>query len=208
MNSVQSRDAFRSAAEAFVELAERIPPEHWSTRGLGDWDLRALVGHAGRALTTLADYLGDGKLEVAQIGTAAAYVSAAARARSPELNEQIRLRGVEAGMALGVNPAATLRVWLARAEAALATARDDIVVPTPFGLMSLADYLPTRTLELVVHGIDVADALGVPSTVPDAALRQSLAVLTEAAVGGHVGVPVIRALTGRAALVKGFSVVP
>lgn len=48
MNSVQSRDAFRSAAEAFVELAERIPPEHWSTRGLGDWDLRALVGHAGR----------------------------------------------------------------------------------------------------------------------------------------------------------------
>ncbi len=81
-------------------------------------------------------------------------------------------------------------------------------MPTPFGLMNLADCLATRTVELVVHGIDVADALGVPAAVPDAALRQTLEVLSETAVAGRLGVPVIRALTGRAALPEGFSVVP
>ena len=39
---------------------------------------------------------------------------------------------------------------------------DDPVISTIFGGMRLSDYLPTRTFELVVHGLDIARAAQLP----------------------------------------------
>lgn len=48
----------------------------------------------------------------------------------------------------------------------------DRVVTTIVGGIRLNSYLPTRTFELVVHGLDITTAAGLPSSPPDAALRR------------------------------------
>ena len=42
----------------------------------------------------------------------------------------------------------------------------DLVVHTIAGGMRVAAYLPTRTFELCVHGLDIAAATGVPVDLP------------------------------------------
>jgi len=49
--------AFESAAGFFVELVDTIAPTAWNGPGLGEWDLRSLVGHTARSFTTVITYL-------------------------------------------------------------------------------------------------------------------------------------------------------
>ena len=54
MSSVhRSADLFGQAARAVAALVDTIPPERWDGPGLGEWDLRALVGHTSRSLLTV-----------------------------------------------------------------------------------------------------------------------------------------------------------
>ena len=46
------RETFAEAARTLVELVQRLPPDRWDKPGLGEWNLRALVGHTSRALVT------------------------------------------------------------------------------------------------------------------------------------------------------------
>jgi len=105
------------------------------------------------------------------------------------------------------DPVAAVNELVGRATAALAAVGDDDVVTTPIGGMRVRDWLPTRTFELVVHGMDVAEAAGVPFDAPEAAVAEAtvLAARVAAAVGD--GPLVLRALTGRTPLPDGFTVV-
>ena len=100
------------------------------------------------------------------------------------------------------------------------------LLTTIAGGMRLADYLPTRTFELVVHTADLATAIGLPAetsvgapgevpggapsdapgVVPAAAARQALDLVAELAVADGRAVPLLLAATGRTALPAGFSV--
>ena len=115
-------------------------------------------------------------------------------------------RGREAGAALGDDPVAELTAIadrvLPRVEAEDGTA----LVMTIAGGMRLADYLPTRTFELVVHTADLATALGSTLDVPALAATQALGVATDLAVADGTGGPLLLALTGRTGLPAGFSV--
>jgi len=42
------QDHFAEAARAYADLVAGITPEQWTAPGLGEWDLRALVGHTSR----------------------------------------------------------------------------------------------------------------------------------------------------------------
>ena len=93
-----SRRAFADAADWFVRTAGLVG-DRWDEPGLGEWDLRALVGHTSRSLLTVETYLGRpaGAVEVA---SAADYFRATrAAARGPGVAE----RGREAGAALGAD---------------------------------------------------------------------------------------------------------
>ena len=48
---------FTSAARSFAELVREIPASAWDSPGLGEWDLRSLVGHTSRSLITVSTYL-------------------------------------------------------------------------------------------------------------------------------------------------------
>jgi len=113
----------------------------------------------------------------------------------------------ETGTWLGDDAAGRVSELTGQATGALAAVRDDDVITTAAGGMRVRDWLPTRTFELVVHGMDIAGAAAVPfEPAPDAVAESvTLAAGIAAAVGD--GPLVLRALTGRAALPGGFSVV-
>ncbi|HEY5153991.1 MAG TPA: hypothetical protein VIJ47_04600, partial [Acidimicrobiales bacterium] len=76
------------------------------------------------------------------------------------------------------------------------------------GTLSLGDYLGTRVVELTVHTLDLAAAVGwVDAEPPEAAARVSLIVLSALAAQPSSAV-LLRALTGRVPLLSGFSVFP
>ncbi|HWJ53602.1 MAG TPA: maleylpyruvate isomerase N-terminal domain-containing protein, partial [Propionibacteriaceae bacterium] len=115
--------------------------------------------------------------------------------------------GRAAGVALGDDPAAAVRALVDRVLP-LVAGDDDPLITTAGGGMRLRQYLPTRTFELVVHGLDIARAAGLPA--PDYStglLTEVLALTAEAAVLGRRGPEVLLALTGRTTLPPGFSVV-
>jgi uncharacterized protein (TIGR03083 family) len=78
-------------------------------------------------------------------------------------------------LAASAQPSELFARTTARIEEALAEAPDTRLVPTRFGAMSLADFLVTRTVELVVHTDDLNDALPGLDVPYD---RQALAACT------------------------------
>ena len=202
------RQTFHQAADAFCALVARVPSTAWEQPGLGSWDVRSLVGHACRSLLTVVDYLGQPSGEPSELADAAAYVVAAARFADPSGQESIRQRGVQAGAQLGDDPASTVAGWRDQALLVLQATSDEVVVPTVMGRMRVCDYLPTRSFELTVHGLDIAAAVGLPPDWPAEPLREALSLTSEVAVRAGTGVTLLHAVTGRFQLPRGFTVVP
>ncbi|MEV4709114.1 maleylpyruvate isomerase N-terminal domain-containing protein [Actinoplanes sp. NPDC049316] len=204
------RWAYKSAAAVFSDLVHRLPADGWDGPGLGEWSLRDLVGHVtSSALRQVPAVLGSPGAGVT-VDSPEGYW-AFARSAPPELVAAARVASTEdarsAGTALGEHPAETVTEHARQATRALSAVGDADVIATPVGGMRVRDWIPTRTFELVVHGLDVAAAAGVPveyaTEVVAAATIQAAGV---AALGGDVTL-VLRALTGRASLAPGFSVV-
>ncbi|WP_296605490.1 maleylpyruvate isomerase N-terminal domain-containing protein [Nocardioides sp.] len=203
-----ARSTYAEAATAFLDLVEQVPLERYAEPGLGAWDLRALIGHTARSLVTVSTYL-QTRAEQVDAADAASYFAAVSRIAHGSARDAIHQRGIEAGVALGEDPMAALR--LARDEAELALDMlegEDAVVETAAGGMRVSDYLPTRTFELVVHSLDIAQATGVELTPPAEALADTLALASASALRLGLGVDVLLALTGRRPLAPGTSVVP
>ena len=115
-------------------------------------------------------------------------------------------RGREAGVALGADPAAAVAEIAGRVLPLVAERDGTELVTTIGGGMRLADYLPTRTFELVVHTADLAAAVGLPLEVPRTAAAQALHLLADLAVTTGRAGPLLLAGTGRTGLPPGFSV--
>ncbi|GAA3825786.1 maleylpyruvate isomerase N-terminal domain-containing protein [Nocardioides panacisoli] len=196
-----SREAFAAAARWFVGTAALVG-DRWSAPGLGEWDVRALVGHTSRSFLTVETYL-ERPAETAAIPSPAGYYRAtSALSAGPEVAD----RGRAAGAALGDDPAAAV-AQIAERVLPLVDAHDGTeLLTTIAGGMRLSDYLPTRTFELTVHTADLARALSLPVEPPVAAARQVMQLLTDLSIDtGAVG-QVLLALTGRSGLPSGFSV--
>jgi uncharacterized protein (TIGR03083 family) len=196
---------FADAAVAYADLVIRIGPDQWAGPGLGDWSMRSLVGHASRSLITVESYLNQ-PAERVQVESAPAYYLAIRSALSAD-RAAVTERGVQAGLALGDDPAAAVADLIDRVLP-LVERDDDPIITTIAGGMRLSAYLPTRTFELVVHGFDIARAAGLPyPAFGVAALTEVATVAAETAVLLGRGPELILALTGRGALSPGFSVV-
>jgi uncharacterized protein (TIGR03083 family) len=197
----ESRQAFNDAAECFVRTTTAVG-DRWSEPGLGEWDVRALVGHTSRSFLTVETYLSR-PATVVEVPSAVDYYRAT---RAAAAGPEVAARGRDAGAALGAEPAAAVVETAARVLS-LVEGRDGTeLLTTIAGGMRLEDYLPTRTFELTVHTADLAAALGEPLDLPRTAARQALRLVTELAlVDGRAG-SVLLALTGRPGLAPGFSV--
>jgi uncharacterized protein (TIGR03083 family) len=196
-----SRQAFSDAAEWFVRTAALVG-DRWDRPGLGEWDVRALVGHTSRSLVTVETYLAR-PAPAAEMASAADYFRAT---RAAAAGPAVAARGRDAGTALGADPAAAVAEIAERVLALVDSQDGSELVTTIAGGMRLGDYLPTRTFELVVHTADLATALGVPPDVPATSAAQALHIITGLAVADGLAGPLLLAATGRPGLPDGFSV--
>jgi uncharacterized protein (TIGR03083 family) len=196
------QDAYAEAARTYVSLVRAIPADAWNGPGLGEWDLRSLVGHTSRSLITVETYLSK-PAQQEDVPSPEAYYAVIAQVNPADVAE----RGRDAGRALGDDPVAAVEAIVARVLPLL-DRDDDPLITTVAGGMRLSRYLPTRTFELVVHGTDIAAAAGLePPGYTEQLLTQVAALAAGAAVLRGRGIELIRALTGRAALDPDFSMV-
>ncbi|MET1006991.1 MAG: maleylpyruvate isomerase N-terminal domain-containing protein [Propionibacteriaceae bacterium] len=192
------------AAEEFAELVGRIPGNAWTGPGLGEWDLRSLVGHTTRSLITVDTYL-DRPTETEVVASPDDYYRATHTVANAD-PAAVTERGRQAGLALGDDPVAAVRLLIDRVMPRI-YAVDDPLIETIAGGMRLSTYLPTRIFELVVHSLDIARAADLDPQLPPALLQLVAGLAARAAVAQGDGTVVIDALTGRSSLPPGFSVV-
>ncbi|MGE2833644.1 maleylpyruvate isomerase family mycothiol-dependent enzyme [Mycobacterium sp. SMC-4] len=201
-----ARAVFASAAEHFVALARRIPGDRWNDPGLGEWSVRDLVGHTSRSLITVSTYLKTTAPREDLTDAVGYYVEMQSVASGLGAAAVVE-RGRQAGRDLGDDPAATVADLAARALADVADAGDPLIeVIGGYGIR-LSSYLPTRTFELAVHGIDIARAVGLDASPPADVLADAAALAARIGVALDHGPTLLLALTGRTELPDGFSVV-
>lgn len=196
-----SRLAFGEAAAWFVATAAQVG-DRWSEPGLGEWDVRALVGHTSRSLLTVEAYLAQPAAGV-DVGSASAYYRAT---RAIAAGPAVAQRGRDAGEALGADPAASVAEIAGRVLPLLDAADGTELVTTIAGGMRLSDYLPTRTFELVVHTLDLAAALGLHAEPPPGPAAEAVHLLADLAVADGSAGPLLLAATGRRGLPPRYSV--
>lgn len=193
---------FRQAGDHAVSLITRLPVDSFEHPALGTWTVRMLIGHISRSFVTVIEYTSR-PADHRDIATSADYYLATANLVDPA---SVDARAEQAAFALGDRPVDAIRDLRDRAVAISGSVGDPLI-QTIAGGMRLSDYLPTRIFELAVHSLDLARATGNPDILPaEVALSaQALAV----AIAGRRGdaQTLLLALTGRAPLPDGFSVV-
>lgn len=199
------RADYAEAGRALIAAAAGVAVDGWERPGLGEWTVRDLVGHAGRSFVTVSQYLRTGSGQAVEVDHAFDYVRALALvAVDPGA---VTERGREAGRALGADPVQTLREWCDQALADVEANTDDAPCATLAGVMRLIDFLPSRVFELVVHADDLRRAVGLSVEAPVGARVVALTFAAGLAAESARHAIALRALTGRAALPEGFSVV-
>lgn len=197
----ESCRAFTDATRWLLRTVDLVA-DRWDQPALGEWDVRALVGHTSRALLTVEAYL-EQPAQTLEVDSPAGYFQAI---RPLAAGPAVAQRGRDAGVALGADPAAALATIAGRVLPRLDACSGEERVTTIVGGMRLADYLPTRTFELAVHGADLSVALGVAVQVPPTVAAQALHVVSALAVADGQAGTLLLAATGRTGLPPGFSV--
>lgn len=204
MKAKPIRTAFRQAVDHFLHLADQVPVDGWGSDALGVWTVRDLVGHTSRAMTTLERYCNQPGEQV-EVEKPVSYFRRAMESMANP--EDVAERGRQSGQDLGPDPAETVREIAGRVLAGLEQVPDDLVLAVPVGSMRLIDYLPTRIFELVIHGLDLASAIGVASEPPRAPTEVTLHLLSDLALESGKPADLILAVTGRRSLPEGFNLV-
>ena len=199
--------SFIASAEWASGLVAKVPDSSLEAPGLGDWSLRSLIGHTSRSLLTVEQYSAEPADRVDVTG-AEEYYERVGRISGAD-PVQVLQRGVDAGIALGADPATEFAAIAERVVGLVsAPGFDERVIVTIAGGMRLRDYLPTRTFELIVHGHDIARAAGLDPRPPRDGLAETLRLVSSLAMRSGRGSELVLALTGRTSLPEGFTVLP
>ncbi|HEY9373923.1 maleylpyruvate isomerase family mycothiol-dependent enzyme [Streptomyces sp.] len=183
-DSAKTRAAVLAQFENVRTAVATLTPEQLDgpTR-LGAWTVRELAAHLTAVVGAVARYLAapePERQELTLLDWPFATITAA-----EQVDEDTRAIDADDLAALY---AATAEQYTQR----LAGASDDRLVPTRFGGMRLADFLVTRTVELVVHTDDLNAATGLDVPYDRQALAACTRLLADAlavkAAGGAVEV--------------------
>lgn len=196
---------FLDASESFVQLLARVRAEQWEQSALGTWTVRSLAGHTARAILTVESYLRQDEPGAVTIPSAEDYYNDVLEQFTD--HAAIEARGVEAGIWLGDDPVAQVSEALERTRALIAAQPGDRIVSIGGMGILLDQYLRTRVVELVVHSIDLARAIGADHTPPAGGIATAVSLLAGTAAHKGQGVTLLMALTGRAQLPPGFTTV-
>lgn len=186
--------AYRQATHWWRSLVGAVDDERWEQPALGLWSVRELVAHTGRAFKTVVEYVEGDTKDPTAIATAAEYFRIVLSEETPHVH--IAARAQQEAAARSDWVAATDELADAATQV-VARHRPDTTVHLFVGEMRLDQYLATRVVELVVHGLDLAAAIEIPTAAPAGAARVAIDVLLDLAEGEDLSA-VARMLTGRA----------
>jgi len=141
-------DAFDASLDEVVTRPTRLPA----------WTVGDLVAHVWRDLDRLREGLAAPPAGTIDVDAVSYWRSYDAASRGPE----IAARAIETAARYpdGVALAADLRRVLDEGLAAARVAPDDRPIATWGPGMRVDEFLATRVLEMAIHGLDLADALG------------------------------------------------
>ncbi|MGC4119908.1 MAG: maleylpyruvate isomerase N-terminal domain-containing protein [Myxococcales bacterium] len=205
---VAVRAAYEASVGAFLDLCRSLAPADWEKPALEGWNVRLLVGHTSRSLTTVRDYLAAGAKEPVELQHAFDYLPAVLEQFAGADSAALAARARAAAEGMGPEPLPWLRQLAQEVLAQVRATPDGAPLTTLVGSMRLVDYLPTRVFELVVHSADLALATGQRYRPAPQACLIAWTVAAAAAAAAPEPMPALLALTGRGPLPEGFSVVP
>ncbi|MDQ6697342.1 MAG: maleylpyruvate isomerase N-terminal domain-containing protein [Actinomycetota bacterium] len=194
--------AFGLASDCFLGAVRTIDDDQWELPGLGEWNVRELVAHTVRAFRTVDQYLDGTVRDPTPLASAAEYYRMVLAEDQPHIHIAVRAR--REAPDLGDDPIATAETLADQARRSGERAPAATPVHTFVGVIALADYLATRVVELVVHTLDLAAALGLDLVVPPAPARMAVQVLTDLVDDDYLG-DLLLALTGRTDLLVGLN---
>src|SRR5690606_1189067 len=162
------RTAFRYASQWWRSVVGAVPDQMWDRPGLGEWSVRELVAHTSRAYKTINEYVQGDVKDPTPIATAAQYVRIVMAEETPHIHIAER----------GRREAASESDWVSATDR-LAESAAAVIASCPastrmhlfVGEMSIDQYLVTRVMELVVHGLDLSAAIDLPTEPPVEAAR-------------------------------------
>ena len=195
------REAYLESAEFFAKLVDGVDIDAWEDHALGQWTLRDLAGHTYRSISTVVGYSEKPAPEV-DVESTTQWILNVRQNANPDRVAEL---GRSAGLEIMDSPTMMVRGFLNMAKERVNDLDDDFILATPQGGMRFIDYLQLRTMELVIHGSDLAKALGVEAKPPDGGMQVALQVLTGVAVAEGRGPALADALTGRNALPIGYN---
>lgn len=140
---------------------------------LGDWNVQQLVAHLIRGIDRIPAYLAADAPPAVETDWLD-YWSQAADTDPAAISQRAR------EFAAAINGRRVLDVWKETLEVAVGEGQGtppDRRVQTPFGGIRLDHYLPTRVLEVTVHGLDLRAALGLEEVATPLALGITTEVL-------------------------------
>ena len=199
--SAKIREAYLEAAEFFASLVDGIGEDAWEQPALGQWTVRDLAGHTYRSISTVVGYTEKPAAQV-DVESAVAWIR---NVRQTGNANRVAELGRSAGLEIMDNPQMMVRGFLSMARERVTELDDSVIMATPQGGIGIVDYLQLRTMELIIHTLDLAKALGTPVEPPAAGMQIALQVLCGVAVDEGRGPELAQALTGRTALPDNYN---
>lgn len=203
---MDSRSWLNAATGGLIEILPAVH-EHLDEPAIGDWSVRALLGHTSRAYLLIEHFLDEanGMTGLPKLKSAGEYYRAARHVASdPQFDFE---RGPGAGEKLGDEPVTTIREIIERVMARLDKTAITALLDTGSGTINIETYIETRAFEISVHTIDLAKAIGVqvPETTMET-LKQCLALIADIATPEEK-LDLVLAATGRSPLPSAFCMV-
>ena len=198
-----SKEAYTAAVEFFISAVAQIRDDQWDAPALGVWVVRDLVGHTARSITRVEEF-GANRAETVAIESAAHHYRTSL-SRSG-VDAQIAQSGRTAGEALGDDPLSVIRANWERARRVAEDVGIDTIIAYDNGGIRFGHYLETRVLELIVHTLDLAKAIGLETEPPREAMAVALRLIADLAVESGRGAQLALAATGRGPVPEGYSV--
>lgn len=163
-------EGYLSAAEAAGELlALPAVADRWDQpSALEHWSVAGLAGHLARAVFTVEGSLVSPNDDAPSVMDAVAYYAASPVEDldpSSEIATRIRARGVEAAGAGSMDLLLRYRAGLGEVRELLSTTPESQKVSIFGQVLTLREWLRTRTVEIVVHCDDLCASVGCPEAV-------------------------------------------
>lgn len=187
--------AFRYASHWWRSLVGAVEDGVWDRPALGEWSTRELVAHTNRAYRTIVEYVEGEAKDPTPITSAAEYFRIVLAEETPHVHIAERARR-EAGEYGDRDVVAVTEDFARSAMRLVETAAGETVMHLFVGEMALQQYLATRVVELVVHGLDLAKALALPTDAPSESAKVALAVFVDLSEPADLS-SVTRLFTGR-----------